>query len=438
MVQLALACGAVAIASTGSASARLISTVPEWGVTTSFHNVGTDPAIDYDQVLSDQPIDLDGISFFAIAESEDLCRGPAKLQDGLSYTLVATTGGLSGTMTYGGTPLGEGAIAGILPIGRSCMNHVGQLEFHYHESGPVQTVTATVVDGSSIAVTTTRLAVPRGPVETNQPVTLTATVRPSSGAVAGTVSFFDKAAWSEAPMCSDVPVELVDGSWTATCEARLRAPHEFDDFMWSGNLRAMFTPVDAAALVGSATTNWLTVRPGRTATQLEIAPTATGQMLATATVAPAYTGPFSPTGAVGFYDNGLPVAGCASRPLPSSGALEVTCNLGVLSPGQHLLLATYLGDDRFTASGSGLRKITIPPAIQPPTAAPPQPVGTAAGTETPTAPPHHRRAPGRRAARCRRPTHRAHGRAHMARKRRCTTIRARKHTRGAGGLSRLR
>ncbi|HEX7289625.1 MAG TPA: Ig-like domain-containing protein [Conexibacter sp.] len=419
---LACTLGALALL-TGSASAQISSSIPAWGLTTHFYDVGTDPSVDYDAVISDQPIDLDGRSLFALAEGEALCRDPANLQDGLTYTLVSTTGGLSGRMTYDGAPLEDGDEIWVLPIGRSCMNVLGRLEIHYHESGPVQTVTAIVVDGSPIPVTTTRVVAAGGPVETNEPVKLTATVRPSSGPVTGAVSFSDVSAQGE--LCTDVPVALVDGSWTATCEAGLRASVG-KDFIWSGNLRASFTPADAALQVGSSGTNWLTVRAGGTSTSIQVERTASGQALATATVLPAYAGPNVPSGAVRFSEAGTPVSGCEARALAGSTHARATCDLGALSLGDHELVASYLGDDAFDGSQSSPDAFTVTPPVASPQASPPAPVRTA--TPTTTAKPHRRAAV--RRARCRhRQRRHAGARAQRSRPRRCA--RAHRHRRPA-------
>jgi hypothetical protein len=417
--------GASALLS-GSASAQIRPSIPSWGLVTYFYDVGSVPGLDYDAVISDQPIDLDGVSFFAIGESDDLCYVVPALQNGLMYTLVSTTGGLSGRLSdVNGVPFEDGdVLSNVRPDGRSCMHTIGSLEFHYHESGPLQTVTATVVDGSPIPVTTTHIAAPRRSVETNQPVTLTARVRPSSGGVAGTVSFSDEAAGST--VCANVPVELVDGSWTATCKAAFRPPHEEGEFMWSGNVRATFTPADATALVDSATTHWLTVRAGRTSTSVQVERTATGQMLATATVVPTYKGPYAPTGAVAFSDAGTLIPGCEAQPLGGSAPAQATCDLSALATDGHEIVASYLGDDAFDGSQSSPQALTVEPPIEPPAAQPPA-AGASAGSTAKPAPSHRRGAV--RRSRCRhRERRHARAGAHRSRPHRCAHIRRHRST----------
>jgi len=56
---LLLACtlGTLALLS-GSAAAQISSSMPAWGLVTYIYDVGTVPGLDYDTVVSDQPIDL--------------------------------------------------------------------------------------------------------------------------------------------------------------------------------------------------------------------------------------------------------------------------------------------------------------------------------------------------------------------------------------------
>ena len=86
----------------------------------------------------------------------------------------------------------------LIPFGRGCIQSLGGLELHYHESGPVQTVIGTVVDGSPTPVTRTSLAADPQSVETNQLTTFSATVSASSGSATGTVAFHDMFADNDA------------------------------------------------------------------------------------------------------------------------------------------------------------------------------------------------------------------------------------------------
>ena len=123
------------------------------------HGVGTVPGRDYDQVVTDEPVDLDGVTLTVFPDGGAFCTQVPALENGRTYTLLSTTGGLSGRLIRNpGETLEEGDVYPInLPLSRFCTQSVGSLELHYHESGPVQTVTATVVDGSPIPVTSTGL-----------------------------------------------------------------------------------------------------------------------------------------------------------------------------------------------------------------------------------------------------------------------------------------
>ena len=141
----------------GSASAYLSSdTLSVW-----IRGVGSEPDRDYDQLITDAPVDLDGVTLVVYPDSGPTCTDFPALENGTTYTLISTTGGLSGHLTQalGNVLLGDGDLyVGLRPMGRGCLHSLGDLQLHYHESGPVQTVTATVVDGSPIPVTCTSLA----------------------------------------------------------------------------------------------------------------------------------------------------------------------------------------------------------------------------------------------------------------------------------------
>src|SRR6185312_8092658 len=340
-----------------------------WDVFT-IRNVGEMPGLDYDQIVTSDPVDLGDKTLLVIADEVDGCGYlPDRLETGQVYTLVSTTGGLTGA--YQQVP--DDTTVGMMTLGHDCGLGVrSKLRIAYHESGPVQTVTATVVDGSPIPVTTTHLAVPSEPLQTNQPVTLTATVRPSSGSATGTVSFFDRLGPGDGELCVHVPVHLVRDAYTATCDTSLRANVGEDLGTWSGNLRADFTPSDAGALKGSSNSNWGSVGLGATSTALAVDPATTGPF-ATATVTPTYAGPLVPTGTVAFRDGGTPVPGCDARPLVGSTP-QASCDLGSLSPGDHAITASYAGDAAFATSSSVTQAIAIssqplttplPPATRP-------------------------------------------------------------------------
>ena len=65
----------------------------------------------------------------------------------------------------------------------------------------------------------------------------------------------------------------------------------------------------------------------------------------TATVSPAAPGTATPTGTVSFTDNGTPVPGCQSLPLPTVAPLQVGCTESYESTTTHSIVADYSGDD---------------------------------------------------------------------------------------------
>lgn len=407
------------------------------------HGVGTVPTRDYDQVVTDQPVDLDGVALTVFPDGGTFCDEVPALENGQTYTLLSTTGGLSGRLSDGaGDTLEEGDVYSILlAIGRLCNQSVGGLELHYHESGPVQTVTATVVDGSPIPVTRTSLDVNPLTVETNQLATFTATVFVSSGAASGTVAFHDGFADNDAIACPDQHVTAsADDPAVATCQTTDSVADYATRGDFEASLDATITPDDPALVRGSDGHAWISVTSGVTTTQLTPAAgmVTTGAPLdLLATVTPAFEGLFAPSGTVAFRDGGAVLPGCASLPLPSGG--NVHCSAALNAPGTHALTAEYVAagplvpaaEADFLGSISAPAPVVVSPP-PPPTGGDPRPHPPAGG-RGPAPMPHRGVARHARHARGRRCRHRrAHRHAHTAHARRCTTIRARKHTRGAG------
>jgi hypothetical protein len=98
---------------------------------------GTTAGTDYAQLTAAGPVNLGGATgelFETVPDGE--C--PA-LQVGYAYTLISTTGGLSGA--FGNAPEGS-----VIHDGVYCNNNY---RINYHETGPTQTVTATVVSTSN-------------------------------------------------------------------------------------------------------------------------------------------------------------------------------------------------------------------------------------------------------------------------------------------------
>jgi Bacterial Ig-like domain (group 3) len=366
------------------------------------HGVGSVPGVDYDQIVTDEPVDLDGIALIAFPDGHDLCTAVPALENGTTYTLLSTTGGLSGRLNDAEGTLEEGGVYPVLlPFGRGCSTSLGGLEIHHHDSGPVQTVTGTVVGGSPIPVTRTSLEAEPWVVETNQLATFTATISVSSGTAAGTVSFHDTFVDNDAIACPDQHVVATAGApATAACQT---TDSTLDDASRAGtgpSLSATFTPDEPALVRGSDGHAWISVRSGTTTTQLTPAAgtvTAGTPLDLLATVTPAFQGLFAPAGTVTFRDGGAVLPGCASLPLPADGSVH--CSAALNAPGTHALTAEYV-------------------AVGPPEPwALPDFLGSTSAPVSVVVRP--RRARGRSC-----PHPRAHRRAHTAPARPCTTIRA--------------
>jgi len=366
------------------------------------HGVGSVPGVDYDQIVTDEPVDLDGITLIAFPDGQALCTAVPALEDGTTYTLLSTTGGLSGRLSDGEGTLEEGDMyPTLLPFGRGCSSSLGGLEIHYHETGPVQTVTATVVGGSPIPVTRISLESDPWIIETNQLATFTATVFVSSGTAAGTVSFHDTFVDNDAIACPDQHVVATAGApATATCQT---TDSTLDDASRAGtgpSLTATFASDDPALVRGSDGHAWISVRSGTTTTQLTPAAgtvTAGTPLDLLATVTPTFQGLFAPSGTVTFRDGGAVLPGCESVPLPGDG--DVHCNAMLEAPGTHALTAEYV------AAGPA-EPWALPDFL---------------GSMSAPAPVVVLR---RHARHVRCPHPRGHRRAHKAHARRCTTIRA--------------
>ncbi len=80
----------------------------------------------------------------------------------------------------------------------------------------------------------------------------------------------------------------------------------------------------------------------------------------TATVSPAAPGAGAPAGTVSLTDDGIPVAGCQSLTLPSSGPSQVTCSETYGSDATHAIVATYSGDADFLTATADVDETVAP------------------------------------------------------------------------------
>lgn len=306
---------------------------------------GSTAGTDYSQLRSPGAVELVGAKLEVDVlppSSKKGCPVPAA---GAVYTLLSTTGTLSGEFANapGGTEIP-------LRFAKSCAQHPPQkLLIEYHTAGALQTVTGTVIVPTSRA---TLSASPTNPV-TNQSVTLHATVSASEGLPEGSVEFRDGA--SEITGCQHETVEQGSPA-VATCQTSFAATQHPDQ------LSAVFTPSSPASLQGSEGTTELTVAKSATTTTLQTSSsllTAGGSVTYTATVSPASGGQIQPSGTVEFLDGGTPIESCSHQSL---GAGQATCQLAYLAAGGHSVTAKFVGDANFLESSSSpAQAITVQP-----------------------------------------------------------------------------
>jgi hypothetical protein len=299
---------------------------------------GATAGVDYSHLTSPGSVDL-GSADLGMRVAPPGEGKPCPLPEpGQKYTLVSTTGGLSGT--FANAPENGDEVP--IKFAKECEQVTQKLLIEYSESGPTQTVTGTVIAPPS---STTLSALPSSPV-TNQSVTLTATVVASSGSPWGTVAFQgDRTA---IPGCSSEPVMQDGVSYTATCQTSFAASGSPPE------LSAAFTPGPGVNLQGSASApDVLTVGQGSTTTTLQVSnatPAIGASVTYTATVTPGSAGAVRPSGSVAFLDGGSPIGSCPAQPLAAGG--QGSCSLSYTSAGAHAITARYAGDANFTGSSS--------------------------------------------------------------------------------------
>jgi hypothetical protein len=216
---------------------------------------------------------------------------------------------------------------------------------------------------------------------TNQTVTLTATVTPSSPAPTGTVEFFN----GGVPIsgCTTETLALNgSGAYTATCQTSFAAASSPEP------LSATFTSSNTS-ISGSSGNDSLAVGSDTTTTALGISnatPNVGQTVTYTATVTPDHAGPTEPSGSVEFQDGGTAIGSCSRQPL-SAGASSstATCTLSYSAVGSHTITATYLADANFTGSTSSpAQTVTVQPPPPPPPATKPSNTSAPLVSGTPT------------------------------------------------------
>jgi Bacterial Ig-like domain (group 3) len=324
-----------------------------------FHiwNVGVTPGEDYTQVTTSEAIDLEGKELHVSVEGGWDCDDFKALPTGQVYTLISTTGGLTGA--YEGVP--NGGEISIGQMGHDCLGWpYAALQINYYETGAVQTVTATVVGGSPTPVSAISIFIYPYPLQVNQPAYLDAIIETSpfewSGlGPVGTVTFTERG--EPISGCTALLIGYTQLVHHAECITSFRqALHE-------APIDAVFTPTDEATLRGSEKWEGINVGQGETQTSVQIStpsPLVNAEVMYTAAVTSRYTGSAVPAGSVTFLDEGQPVASCENQPLVVTGtSASVTCKLSYASAGTHKISAVYEGEQNFSGSTSPAQTVIV-------------------------------------------------------------------------------
>jgi hypothetical protein len=215
----------------------------------------------------------------------------------------------------------------------------------------VRVVPVTPAATSAGRTTTTLAATPADPAA-GQRVTLTATVRPASGAAvpAGTVTFKDGSKVLGS-------ASLHGGKAVFTTAALAAGTHRFSaDYAGAGSFHgstaAPLTLTAASPAARAATRATLAVTSGRVPA---------GKAVTFAATIRPESGSGSPTGTVTFRDGGVIVG---TVPLEHGSA---TLTLSALGAGSHSVTVTYNGDGRFAPSTSAAESVGITPTGTPAT-----------------------------------------------------------------------
>jgi hypothetical protein len=167
------------------------------------------------QLISTGPITLGG-AWFTLPVSPDVTSCSTLAQLGKTYTLISTSGTLSGTLSN----VSEGIPLYAFTSGPDTQPQIceNELQISYHNSGTPQTVTGTVIKTPPSEDVTTTLEVSNTTPAIGETVTYTATATPATTGpyLPSDMSFYE----SNGPIsgCSDVSTTPGTTSSTATCQ----------------------------------------------------------------------------------------------------------------------------------------------------------------------------------------------------------------------------
>ncbi len=271
---------------------------------------------------------------------------PSSLSQSVTFTATVTGqygGNPGGTVTFtqGSTNLGAAAPSHGKAIITASFSTAGTFPVVATYSGDVSDAGSTSAPWSQVVgnvTTTTTLTSSGSPALAGQPVTFTATVTPSSGAIPNgeTVTFYDGAATMGTANTAG-GVAALGTSTLAVGSHSITAVYAGDSTYQTSTSRVLNQSVK---LNGSSTT-----------LQSNVNPSGYGQALTlTATVTPA-SGSVTPTGKVTFK-NGAAVLASVAMTNGSAAFTSSTLPAGSLS-----LTASYSGDSDFSNSSGGLTQV---------------------------------------------------------------------------------
>ena len=274
----------------------------------------------------------------------------------LTATVTATGGTPGGSVAFldgGSTIAGCGAIT---LAGRTASCNASSLAVGTHAltarySGDATFDTATsaaVSQAVTRATPAVTLASSANPSLSGQSVTFTATVSGSAGTATGSITFADGG--TALAGCS--ALALSGGNASCTTAGLSAGAHA---------ITAQYAGDATYAAATSTTLNQSVNMPEKIAATVALAssanPSVSGASVTfTATVSGAGA---TPTGAVSFFGDGNPIAGCASLALATGSA---TCATSALTQGPHAITAQYSGDATYNpATSSALSQAVNPP-----------------------------------------------------------------------------
>lgn len=220
------------------------------------------------------------------------------------------------------------------------INNQGQIVGIGLHNGKMRNFVATITSAQN--ATRTTVSDSPGTTVFGQPVTFTATVKPTSskaGMPTGTVTFLDNGT----PLPGGADLELVNGKATFTTSDLPVGKHQ---------ITAAFTGAGSFAS-SSSSVNAHTVKQAGTKTTLVGVPASSAlgeEVTLTATVTISGPGAGAPTGTVTFKD-GRQTLGTADV-TTVNGVTTATFTTSDLTAGKHAIKATYSGDDNFETSTS--------------------------------------------------------------------------------------